>query len=138
MRVGGSNEGWPRHLPSSPDAGNDLQELPRAIAMVALGGAPMLALAGLARLGLVEAAAMPLWLTLGILALAALAYFGAMVRATGLRVLAAVLAIGLPLVLYYFSSRGGPGIVIAPFALVTMWIVSIIAAVSFANLGGSQ
>lgn len=138
MKAGGSNEKMLRHLPPTPDTVDDLQQLPRAIAMVALGGAPMLVLAGLARLRILEPAALPVWLVFGVLALAALAYYGAMVGATGLRVVAAILAVGLPLVLYYFSFHGGPGIVIAPFALITMWIVSIIAAVSFATLGDSQ
>lgn len=138
MKAGGGKNSLQRYLPSTPDVGSDMEKLPRAITVMALGGAPMLVLAGLARLRLVDAAGVPVWLVLGVLALACVAYFLAMSGATGQRGLAALLAIGLPSVLYFFSDYGGPGAVVAAFALVTMWIVSIIAAVSFANLGDSQ
>jgi hypothetical protein len=138
MRAGEGEQGLPRHLPPASDIDGEMAKLPRAIAIVGFAGAPMLVLAGLARLHVVEAADVPAWLVLATLALAVFGYFSAMAHATGQRVAAVLLALGLPLVLYYFSSYGGPGLVIAPFALITIWIVSIIAAVSFANLGGSQ
>ncbi len=138
MRVGEGNQDLPPHLPSLGDIEGEMVRLPRAIAIVAIAGAPMLMLAGLVRLRLVEMAGVSRWLVLAALAIAALGYYGAMAHATGQRVAAAFLAVGLPLVLYHFSSHGGPGLVIAPFALITIWIVSIIAAVSFDNLGGSQ
>lgn len=138
MSAGGSKKGALRRLPPTQDEGSELDKLPRAIAIIALGAAPMLVLAGLARMHIVETVSVPKWLAAGMLVLASVAYFIAMAGATGQRVLAAVLAIGLPLVLYYFSSYGGPSAVIAPFALVTMWIVALVATISFATLGDSQ
>ena len=112
--------------------------VPRALAILVAGSAPMLALAVAGRLKLLDVAAVPVAAVLAALALASLSYLVAMTRASGSWLAAGVLGFGLPLVLYYFSSRGGPGVVVAAFVLITVWIVSIIASASFSTLGDSQ
>lgn len=112
--------------------------VPRVLAILVAGSAPMLALAVAGRLKLLDVAAVPVPVMLAVLALACLSYLVAMTRASGSQLAAAVLGFGVPLVLYYFSSRGGPGVVVAAFVLVTVWIVSIIASASFSTLGEKQ
>lgn len=140
MRVGEGNQRLPRQLPPSPDAGvgSDFEKLPRAIAVVALGSAPMLALAVLARIGVFEVAALPLWLIICVATLSSAAFVVAMDVASGQCLLGIILAVLMPAGFYYFSFYGGPGATIAPFALVIVWIVLIMAAVSYASLGDNQ
>ena len=112
--------------------------VPRALAILVAGSVPMLALAVAGRLKLLDVAAVPVAVVLATLALACASYLVAMTRASGSWLAAGILGFGLPAVLYYFSGRGGPGVVVAVFVLITVWIVSIIASASFSTLGDKQ